>query len=407
MNSSNTSNTATTPQKVGPTVDQLFRRLKHDRGAVLVEAAIAIPLLLFVILGSLEFGIAWETKSSTTNGMRSGLLRAATLADQPQTDLRVLQSIIGEVGAEDSENISWVVIFNADPSFGSIDDIVDACSTPLEGGATSETLPSYCVGYTQDTIQQVATTTEAATFLEQNFDDGSGLNEATGNYTCQPGNLDSGDFCAGSRTVDGDIQVGVAFEYEHEWLTGILPFDEPTFSEQQVTSTFAVDGIEITAESPATFGGALHVGTTFSGGSLPDAITPPAGVTVMTADNGVNYLGPIERSMPVLIDVNVGTDTEVCIQFDAVFFSGWDPIEDNLRIRLNDTGEVRTRNNFDFGNNSGDGTLGDEEGNGVVIAEQCFDVTGEGPDVQLAIITTTTADAETYGITDLQVTSNP
>ena len=130
MNSSNTSNTTTTPQKVGPTVDQLFRRLKHDRGAVLVEAAIAIPLLLFVILGSLEFGIAWETKSSTTNGMRSGLLRAATLADQPQTDLRVLQSIIGEVGAEDSENISWVVIFNADPSFGSIDDIVDACSTP-------------------------------------------------------------------------------------------------------------------------------------------------------------------------------------------------------------------------------------------------------------------------------------
>ena len=174
MTSSNPANTMTIPQKVDP-VDQFskLRRLKHDRGAVLVEAAIAIPLLLFVILGSLEFGVAWETKSSTTNGMRSGLLRAATLADQPQTDLRVLQSIIGEVGAEDSENISWVVIFNADPSFGSIDDIVDACSTPIEGGATSATLPSYCVGYTQDTIRQVATTTDAAMFLEQNFDDGS------------------------------------------------------------------------------------------------------------------------------------------------------------------------------------------------------------------------------------------
>ena len=400
MNSSNTSNTTTTPQKVGPTVDQLFRRLKHDRGAVLVEAAIAIPLLLFVILGSLEFGIAWETKSSTTNGMRSGLLRAATLADQPQTDLRVLQSIIGEVGAEDSENISWVVIFNADPSFGSIDDIVDACSTPLEGGATSVTLPSYCVGYTQATIQQVATTTEAAIFLEQNFDDGSGLNEATGNYTCQPGNLDSGDFCAGSRTVDGDIQVGVAFEYEHEWLTGILPFDEPTFSEQQVTSTFAVDGIEITAETPVVIGGTV-IDLDFSAGNMP-----PLSGGMLSQVGGYDVWEPETIStMPHRQQTRIripitALDTLVCIDDLGLVLEGsWNASGSNadwIDFTLAETGERHRRGDFDFSGDDARTTNGTPPG--------CFDVTGLGPtEVEIVVQSQTTNTDEKFYFDNLQV----
>ena len=400
MNSSNTSNTATIPQKVGPTVDQLFRRLKHDRGAVLVEAAIAIPLLLFVILGSLEFGVAWEAKSSTTNGMRSGLLRAATLADQPQTDLRVLQSIIGEVGADDAENISWVVIFDADPANGSVDDIVDDCATAAATGGSRD----HCVVYSDMTIQNVATTTDAAMFLTDNFDNGLGFDEATGVYTCQMGNLDSGDFCAASRTVNGDIEVGVAFEYEHEWLTGILPFNEPTFRELQTTSTFAEDGIEISASSSLILADGNVIAVDFSEGTIPPNLTGGilgnvGGEDVVVPDTvSAPGVRPLRQRATISIDIT-GADTTVCIDDLGLVLEGsWNDSgsnADRIDFTLSQTGEMRTRGDFDFsdGVHTTDGT-----------PPGCFDVTGLGPTtVQIVVESRATSLDERFHFNNLQV----
>ena len=400
MISSSPANTTTIPQKVDP-VDQFskLRRLKHDRGAVLVEAAIAIPLLLFVILGSLEFGVAWEAKSSTTNGMRSGLLRAATLADQPQTDLRVLQSIVGEVGADNADRISWVVIFDADPVNGSLDDIVDDCATAAATGGSRD----HCVVYSDTTIQNVATTTDAAMFLMDNFDNGMGFNEATGVYTCQMGNLDTGEFCAGSRTVNGDIEVGVAFEYEHEWLTGILPFNEPTFRELQTTSTFAVDGIEISASSPVVLGGGV-IDVDFSEGAIPPNLTGGTlgnvgGQDVFVPDT-VSAPGaePLRQRATISVDIT-GADTMVCIDDLGLVLEGsWNDSgsnADRIDFTLSQTGEMRTRGDFDFsdGVHTTDGT-----------PPGCFDVTGLGPtEVEIVVQSQTTNTDEKFYFDNLQV----
>ena len=59
---------------------RLRHRLKHDRGAVLVEAALCIPLLIVVIFGAVEAGLAWEAKSATVSGVRTGTLRASSLS---------------------------------------------------------------------------------------------------------------------------------------------------------------------------------------------------------------------------------------------------------------------------------------------------------------------------------------
>ena len=219
----------------------------RERGAVLVEAAIAIPLLLFVILGSLEFGVGWEAKSATTAGLRSGLLRASTLADDPQTDLRTLQSIIGEVGADNADRIQWVVIFDADPANGDLNSIVDACRDAVLAGS----LESFCVGYSQQTVIDIATTTNIDA---SNFD-------PSVNATCDVGLLDEGQFCATSRILNGDIEIGVAFEYEHSWLTGILPFDSPRFREVQISSTFADDGADINGTNAITNPASVAPGT--------------------------------------------------------------------------------------------------------------------------------------------------
>ena len=53
-----------------------------ERGAVLLEAAIAIPLLIMLMFGTLETGMAWSAKAAATNGVRTGILRAASLGNK-------------------------------------------------------------------------------------------------------------------------------------------------------------------------------------------------------------------------------------------------------------------------------------------------------------------------------------
>lgn len=377
------------PEKEGPTMDRcsLFRRLVDDRGAVLVEAAIAIPLLLFVILGSLEFGIAWETKSSTTNGMRSGLLRAATLADDDVTDLRILQSIIGEVGGDDAENISWVVIFRVDPG-DDIDMVADACADAIDFGGT---VPN-CVGYSNMTILDVANTTDANDFHMMNFDQGGGL-QADGTYDCRTGVLDS-SYCAGSRTINGDVQIGIAFEYEHDWLTGILPFDGPTFREIQTTSTFAEDGIVITGTNLAVGPGNTAIDEDYGG---PGNTLAPTTLSLAVAGN--NATATVQEQ---IYSVPIGLDTEVCVELDLILMGDWDPLgdtrEDWIDVSIAETGEM-TRIDFDHG---GTGPHIEDD-----IPTLCFDVTGESGPVTLQIQSRATATGETFEIDRVQVNTLP
>lgn len=213
---------------------ELVNRLRHDRGAVLVEAAICIPLLLLLVLGLTESGFAWEARSATVSGVRTGVLRASNLADAQDADLRVLQSIIGEIGAENVDNLNWVMIFEAS---GDAEAKFQAC---LAGDASCDSViydqPSFF-----NAIVALPDGPAADAFALANFDDGTGLDPVTDNYTCA-----GGGWCPGERTDGGDSTLAVAINYTHPWLTGIFPFGDPTFEEFVVSSTFTDGGVDVT-----------------------------------------------------------------------------------------------------------------------------------------------------------------
>ncbi len=205
-------------------------RPPRDRGAVLVEAALAIPLLLVVIFGAVEAGMAWDARSSTTSGVRTGLLRAASLGDKPETDLRILQSVIGEIGADDAGDIEWIVVFDAtDPDY---DGTIADCAAAIAGGGIADTCNTYSPSQIQDVV--------SSTLTMSDFD--SGLNGSDTGYTCETTSVDA-NWCAGKRRVDdNDVLVGVALSFDHDWFTGILPGDGVTFTEYAVSSTLLGDG---------------------------------------------------------------------------------------------------------------------------------------------------------------------
>jgi len=55
-------------------------RIKSERGAALLEAAVTLPMLLLVAVGIFEFGRAYQTWQILTNAAREGA-RMAVLAD--------------------------------------------------------------------------------------------------------------------------------------------------------------------------------------------------------------------------------------------------------------------------------------------------------------------------------------
>ncbi|NNC78950.1 MAG: pilus assembly protein [Acidimicrobiales bacterium] len=207
---------------------------RRERGAVLVEAAMALPILLLVIFGAVEAGSAWEARSSATSGVRTGLLRAASLGSAPETDLRVLQSVIGEIGTDRVDDVEWIIIFNGDTTVGPHASTIADCA-PTAGLAGGRGIVNKCNAYDNQDLDDVI----AGTINIDNFDDGTGT--ATP-YVCStsptPATKIDSNWCSGKRLgATGAVNVGVAVRLNHGWMTGALPGDGVSFEEFSVSST--------------------------------------------------------------------------------------------------------------------------------------------------------------------------
>lgn len=300
-------------------ISTLRRRWAGERGAVLVEAALAVPILLFVILGSIEAGMAWEAKSATTAGVRTGLLRAASIGDQPETDLRILQSIIGEIGADNVDGLEWVVIFDATNANHAA--TIESCRLAESGGGIFDTCNTYGNG-TQFADIVAGTVTQA------NFDDGGNVSGAS--YVCDVTKVDS-NWCAPKRLVNGDIQIGIALSYQHDWFTGIFPGDGVDFEDYSTSSTFIGEGSDIT---PSGGNYVAPTNVVYDSGSFDQALNlvpwSASSTNFAPNDSTRNYLGPYGGSESVQLSLSgLGTShTQICVTFDLIVIGEWEAAVD-------------------------------------------------------------------------------
>jgi Flp pilus assembly protein TadG len=73
-----------------------MKRLTNARGSALIEAAFILPLVLFIAIGIIDFGRAYETMQVLNNAAREGA-RVAILAGQPASAVqtRVEKYVLG------------------------------------------------------------------------------------------------------------------------------------------------------------------------------------------------------------------------------------------------------------------------------------------------------------------------
>jgi Flp pilus assembly protein TadG len=71
-----------------------MQRLKTETGAVAVEFALLLPVLLLILLGIIEFGRAFNTQITLTQAAREGVRVMAIDRDDNAVDLTVFRAAV-------------------------------------------------------------------------------------------------------------------------------------------------------------------------------------------------------------------------------------------------------------------------------------------------------------------------
>jgi hypothetical protein len=92
----------------------------RERGATLVEAAIAYGLLFLAIFAVVEFGLAFKDWLSVSHASRDGARAGATFGDNPNADILILREAEGTlapIGLNDGDRVRVYRANGPSPSF--------------------------------------------------------------------------------------------------------------------------------------------------------------------------------------------------------------------------------------------------------------------------------------------------
>jgi Flp pilus assembly protein TadG len=64
-----------------------------EKGISSVEMAIVLPLLLFLVFGVVQFGLAWWVSQIITNGAREGARLGAVMRDPPLSETEIVTKV--------------------------------------------------------------------------------------------------------------------------------------------------------------------------------------------------------------------------------------------------------------------------------------------------------------------------
>lgn len=86
---------------------------RSSRGIALLEAAIVLPLILFLFVGMTEFGFALRDGNTLSRAVQASARTDARLADDPLADYEALRAIESGLSALGSSSIERVIVYDA------------------------------------------------------------------------------------------------------------------------------------------------------------------------------------------------------------------------------------------------------------------------------------------------------
>jgi Flp pilus assembly protein TadG len=97
----------------GPFTPGHKRPSRRERAAIMVEAVIVFQILIVVMMGSLEFGMAWRDSTTVSTALRVSARTVATQGNEGAADYYALQALKAGLSGIPTAAIGRIVVYNA------------------------------------------------------------------------------------------------------------------------------------------------------------------------------------------------------------------------------------------------------------------------------------------------------
>jgi len=86
---------------------------RRERAAIMVEAVMVFPILIVMMMGSLEFGMAFRDSTTVATALRASARTAATQGNDGSADYYSLQALKAGLSGIPTAAIGRIVVYNA------------------------------------------------------------------------------------------------------------------------------------------------------------------------------------------------------------------------------------------------------------------------------------------------------
>jgi Flp pilus assembly protein TadG len=160
-------------------------RKPDERGATMVEAAIVLPVVMLIVFGIIEFGLAFKDALTVSSAVRAGARTASAEPRQATFNDDTAKAVERAVSALPNGAVEQLWVYKADGN-----------GNPVDGGGSAFTSCNTCAVYTWDTV--------TSKFVRQA---GPDWNPSTHNA------------CVGDASHDA---VGIYLKVNHDFVTGFF-----------------------------------------------------------------------------------------------------------------------------------------------------------------------------------------
>jgi len=179
------------------------RARRGERGSILVEAALVIPILASVLFAVIDIGMMWRADLTATNAVRSGLRVGSNVTVDPLADHAILTSLGAALGSvQDRITVEWVTVYRVDSSTATAPPAACISAAAVSAGGS---VGSACNTYDATDLSSVLT-------------DPVGSKSSFGQAGCSTGK--DIFWCPTTRVVEQDtgagpdyLGVGIKFAY--------------------------------------------------------------------------------------------------------------------------------------------------------------------------------------------------
>jgi hypothetical protein len=168
----------------------------------MVEMALVFPLLILLVMGVFEFGMAWRTSLTVSNALRSGARAAANSGDNRLADYNAVLAASSAMENITNAEIVRIIVYRADDDDGAVPSDCLSSSDGVNSGGVA------CNVYSADEIEDL----DVADFATD--EDGNCLAGSPDEMWCP--------MSRESRQSVGSDYVGVYIEVDVTFQTGLF-----------------------------------------------------------------------------------------------------------------------------------------------------------------------------------------